>query len=100
MINFNEPIRYNRVNILDVDSDTVGVYKLYNSSGTIIYIGEGKLRDRLKYHGKTQKRIAYFSYHVAKSKKHAQAAEKTVMKAYKAKYGVLPKHNIHLGGVK
>ncbi len=82
--------------------DVIGVYVIGNTSKKTIYIGEGRIKDRVKAHVKNPKftDAAYFMIEVTNSKRRAQQRERALHRAYIKKYNTgLPKHNTHLGGV-
>ncbi|WP_422005396.1 DUF7508 domain-containing protein [Roseivirga pacifica] len=80
-----------------------GVYELANSSNEIIYIGEGKIRTRLKAHlpygqhpvrGAKKYRVEY-TY----SKRTCEQRERALQRDFRKKNGRLPSFNLQLGEI-
>lgn len=78
--------------------NTLGIYELADNSGTILYIGEGNIRERLADHltGEDKKVGAgQFRYEETKSKTRAQQRERSELRKYEKKHGRLPKYNTY-----
>ena len=74
-----------------------GVYELANGAKDVIYIGEGKLRDRLLAHfaggSDPIPGASYFRYETTGSKNRCVQRQNALLAEYERKYGRLPRFN-------
>jgi len=81
--------------------DVYGVYELGDAKGNIIYIGSGRLRDRLRYWKSINKvcimQARMFRYEKICSERRCRQRERALLKDYKRRYGRLPKCNKKIG---
>ncbi|MCE2507553.1 MAG: hypothetical protein J4F36_14020 [Nitrosopumilaceae archaeon] len=92
---------FNKKNIL-AEKNTFGIYEIGDGNGNIVYIGEGKLRDRLNSHflGGSDPigRSAKYRKESTGSKERAEERERAELRAYKKTHnGKLPTYNERLG---
>lgn len=83
------------------EDDYYGVYELANSGNEVIYIGEGKIRTRLRAHfpDKRQEVPGAIKYRVeyTKSKRRCEQRERALQREFRNRNGQLPLHNHQLG---
>ena len=92
---------FNKNNVL-AEKNSYGIYEIGDSKGKIMYIGEGRLKDRLNSHfvgGDDSIRCsAKYRKEVVGSKQRAEERERAELRAYaKAHDGNLPPSNKQLG---
>lgn len=81
---------------IDREDDTYGVYELGNSRGEIVYIGQGRVRQRLMVHWSDvegKPRISYYRCTYCGSKYRAEQMERVEMIAYEDQHEDLPLYN-------
>lgn len=88
---------FKKENVKEVP-DVYGVYELANEAKSTVYIGEGKLRERLLAHFASSgcdpiPGVSYFRYEMTKSKKRCIQRQNALLAEYKRKYGQLPEFN-------
>ena len=87
---------FKKENVKEVP-DIYGVYELANEAKSTVYIGEGKLRERLLAHFASGRNpipgVSYFRYEMTKSKKRCIQRQNALLAECKRKYGQLPKFN-------
>lgn len=78
-------------------SNVCGVYEMAGRSKDVIYIGEGKLRDRLLAHVTNGSDpipgASYFRYETTGSKTRCEQRQNALLAEYKRVYGLLPRFN-------
>jgi len=79
-------------------SNIYGTYELADSDQNVVYIGEGKLYDRLMAHfakggSDPIPGVSYFRYEETRSKQKAEQRQNALLSEFERKYGKLPKHN-------
>ena len=78
-------------------ANVYGVYELANGSGNIVYIGEGKLRERLIAHLSIRSDptpgVSYFRYATTGSKRRAIERQNALLSEFNRKYERLPIYN-------
>ena len=77
----------------------LGVYQLANINKELIYIGQGKMHDRLEFHSKHKAGIAYFRYVQMPSTVRCRQNEKALIRAFVKKHGIKPLYNLQIGGI-
>lgn len=91
---------FNKVNVLN-ETDAYGVYELGDSNGEIVYIGHGRIRDRLNSHFLGGRhpipRTSLYRFAVTGSKQRAEERERAEIKAYFRTHGRCPSYNKRLG---
>lgn len=74
-----------------------GAYELGNRDGEIIYIGEGRLQDRLRSHFSTGSSpvpgTAFFRYEQTGGKERAVGRQNALLRDFKRRWGRLPYYN-------
>jgi len=77
--------------------DVYGVYELADRSNDVIYIGEGRLRDRLLAHVTNGSDpipgTSYFRYETTGSKIRCEQRQNALLEEYFRVHGHLPKYN-------
>jgi len=91
---------YTKVNV-STEPDSFGVYELANNVGNVLYIGEGRLRQRLLSHFITGKSpipgVSKYRAEITGVKERAQQRERSEIRAFQRKHGDCPKFNDRLG---
>jgi len=92
---------FNKDNVLS-ETDAYGVYELGDSNGKIVYIGHGRIRNRLNSHFLSGRdpipRVSLYRAEVVGSKERAEQRERAEIRAYmRSNYGVCPAYNKRLG---
>lgn len=92
---------FNKNNVL-AETNSYGIYEIGDSNGKIMYIGEGRLRDRLNSHfvggDDPIGRSAKYRKEVVGSKQRVEERERVELRAYARKHGgSLPPFNNRLG---
>jgi hypothetical protein len=98
--------RYTKDSIV-MKSNCFAVYELaHKETGEILYIGEGRLKNRLLAHFPDQKRpeeivvgANSYRYELTGSKLRCEQRERALLKEYVKKHGKYPKYNSRLGNV-
>ena len=74
-----------------------GTYELADGDKNVVYIGEGKLYDRLMAHFATGSdpipAVSHFRYEVTKRKQRAKQRQNALLSKFEENYGKLPKYN-------
>ncbi|MCK4444076.1 MAG: excinuclease ABC subunit C [Thermoplasmata archaeon] len=87
---------FNKKNVSGV-VNVYGAYELGDRSGEVIYIGEGRLRDRLMSHFSNGSDpipgTARYRYEQTSSKERAVSRQNALLREFKRKYGRLPFFN-------
>ena len=81
---------------IDREYDTYGIYELGNSKGEIVYIGQGRVRQRLNVHWNDvegKPRISYYRCTYCGRKYRAKQMERVEMSIYEEQHGELPLYN-------
>jgi len=81
---------------IDREYDTYGVYELGDSNGEIVYIGQGRVRQRLMAHWRdveAKPRISYYRCTYCGSKYRAEQMERVEMATYEDQHGGPPRYN-------
>lgn len=88
--------RYTKDDVRNV-ANVYGVYELADGAGNIVYIGEGKLRERLiahlSIHSDPTPGVSYFRYATTGSKRKAKQRQNALLSEFRRKYGRLPMYN-------
>lgn len=88
--------RYTKNTVRSV-ANVYGVYELADGSGNIVYIGEGKLRERLTAHLSIRSDpipgVSYLRYATTGSKRKAIQRQNALLSEFYRKYGRLPMYN-------
>lgn len=87
---------FSEENVKSVPS-VYGVYELADSKKSIIYIGQGKLQERLMDHLNNIKKAKYFRFEQIRSKEKAEQREKALLREYRENHGHLPNYNERMG---
>ena len=92
---------FNKSNVL-AEPNSFGIYEMADTSGNIMYIGEGKIRERLNSHFVGGEdpigRSAKYRKEVTGSKQRAEERERSELRKYaKTHNGKLPPYNERLG---
>ncbi len=91
---------YTKTNVSSVPN-TFGVYEILNSAGEVVYIGQGRLRDRLTDHflGGCDPipRGARFRFSTTGSKSRAEQRERAELRKHEKSKGKLPSSNKRRG---
>jgi excinuclease UvrABC nuclease subunit len=79
--------------------DVFGVYELADENREIVYIGHGKLKERLSEHfrKKTCPGARFFRYEKTSNKERAEEREKALLKRFEKENKRLPECNKRLG---
>lgn len=82
--------------------DQIGVYELgwpgrTNSGYKIVYVGSGRIRDRLRSHYYSNKNWAVYRCEITNSTKRARERERREIRRFKRYNGRLPKYNSQIG---
>ena len=87
---------YNKEKVKTVP-DVCGVYELADSNGNVLYIGEGRLRERLFSHFSNAPEptpgVSLFRCEKTGSKRRCVERQNALLAEYRRKYGRLPKYN-------
>lgn len=109
--------------MIEQEDDYFGVYELADSDGDIVYIGQGRVRQRLSAHyraaerlglvhksirrkigrphdgyiGRPKRSIAFFRCEYVGSKERAEQRERAEQSAYMSQHGELPVYCDRLG---
>ena len=81
---------------IEREADTYGCYELGNSRGNIVYIGHGRIRQRLMAHWRNvenKPRISYYRCTYCGSKERAIQMERVELQQYVYLYGELSLYN-------
>ena len=88
--------KYTKDNVGGV-SNIYGTYELADGDKNVVYIGEGKLYDRLMAHFATGSdpipAVSHFRYEATRSKQRAKQRQNALLFEFKRKYGKLPRYN-------
>jgi len=89
--------KYTKDHVRDVPN-IYGTYELADGDQNVVYIGEGKLYDRLTAHfakggSDPIPAVSYFRYEETRSKQRAEQKQNALLLEFKRKYGKLPKYN-------
>ena len=86
---------------LDDVPDVYGVFELRDSTGNIIYIGEGRIQDELQIYKRSndscKMQARKFRFEKTGSKERAEQRERGLLNKYKKKHGRLPRCNKRIG---
>jgi excinuclease UvrABC nuclease subunit len=79
--------------------DVFGVYELADRNKEIVYIGHGRLKERLRRHftENIYKEVTYFRYEETFSKEKAKKREKALLSKFEKENKRLPKYNKRFG---
>lgn len=73
--------------------DVVGVYEL-GRAGHVLYVGAGRIRDRLQcHHRDDKKQFQQYRCVVTNDSRRAQQLERGALLVFKSRHGRLPKYN-------
>jgi hypothetical protein len=77
---------------LEVDIDTYGVYELADRAGHIIYVGQGRIRERLASHSRGDedpctRAARFFRFEMTGGKERAEQRERALMRDYARTHG-------------
>lgn len=72
--------------------NNIGVYELAQA-GSTVYIGQGKIRDRIRACDKRNMSFNQVRWEETNSKRRAKQRENALLKKFEKKYGRLPKYN-------
>ena len=84
------------LDVIEREADTYGCYELGDSHGNIVYIGQGRIRQRLMAHWRDiedKPRISYYRCTYCGSKYRAEQIERIELAIYEDQYGELPRYN-------
>lgn len=89
--------KYTKDNVGGV-SNIYGTYELASGDPNVVYIGEGKLYDRLMAHfakggSDPIPAVSYFRYEATGSKQRAIQRQNALLSKFEENYGELPKYN-------
>lgn len=91
---------FNKENVL-AETDSYGVYELGDKSGEIVYIGQGRISQRLNSHFLGGRhpipRTSLYRAEVTGSKQRAEERERAEIRAYFRNHGTCPAYNDRLG---
>lgn len=90
--------KFSKENLREVPN-FLGVYELADANKELIYIGEGRLKNRLLEHNRKKLYAHYYRYLVLGSKIRCEQKERAMQRAYRKKHGELPWYNKQLGDV-
>lgn len=97
---FKKLSSFNKDNVLS-ETDAFGVYELADSGGEIVYIGHGRIRDRLNAHFLGGRhpipKVSLYRFEVTGSKQRAEERERAEIKDYFRTHGKCPSYNKRLG---
>ena len=83
------------------EPNSLGIYELGDSSGNILYIGEGRLHDRLNSHfingGDPIPGTSKYRAEITGSKERAEQRERAELRDYIKTHGNCPRFNDRLG---
>jgi len=91
---------FNRENVAR-EFDTYGVYELGDSSGFVVYVGEGRVRQRLSDHlrtkesGEAKVHVRYYRCQYTGSKSRAEQRERVEMASFEDEWGETPEENVY-----
>lgn len=80
---------------IDREYDTYGCYELGDADGEIVYIGQGRVRQRLMAHfgDRKKRRVALYRCTYCRSKRRAIQMERVELQQHAYLYGELPLYN-------
>lgn len=88
--------KYSKENVSNIVNN-LGVYEIANSKGETVYIGQGKIRDRLNEHfligSHPIPQGAQFRYKETNSKERAEQRERVELDKYEKQTGKPPRYN-------
>lgn len=97
---FKKWSKFNKDNV-ESESNGYGVYELGDSDGNTIYVGEGKMRNRLNSHFLNNThpipKASYYRLEPTGSKLRAQQRERSEIRAHRRSTGRCPSYNMKLG---
>lgn len=83
---------------LDSVPSHIGAYQLAQTpkpgrTYPVVYIGEGRILERVRYHKRTKRQWSFVKYQVTNSKSRAQQIEAGLLATFKKRFGRLPLYN-------